>query len=40
MDNFKKIFESNSSVGAKAYNEFTKTILNTNLQLKQSNQLL
>ena len=40
MNNFKKSIESTSSVGAKAYNEFTKTILNTNLQLKQSNKLL
>ena len=40
MNNFKKSIESTSSVGARAYNEFAKTILNTNLQLKQSSKLL
>lgn len=40
MNNFKKSIESTSSVGARAYNEFAKTVLNTNLQLKQSSKLL
>ena len=37
---FKKALESTSSVGARAYNEFSKVILNTNLQLSKSSELL
>ena len=40
ISNFKEALESTSSIGAKAYNDFSKIVLNTNLQLAQSNKLL
>ena len=40
VKNFKEALESTSSVGARAYNDFSKIVLNTNLQLAQSSKLL
>ena len=40
VKNFKEALESTSSVGAHAYNLFSREILNTNLQLSKSSKLL